>query len=99
MAAQDDILRELEKLAGGAAWSWRDRFSSETQPRLAQLLIDTAAVQVRKQMGQDTTLAEQALETSMAQIALAEREHVRQAGLDLAFRAVLTLLLRVLPAA
>ena len=88
------VQQEMEQLLGGKVAEWQSRFSESVRPRLAQLMIDTAAVQIRKAQGQDVTLAEQALLTSGTQIPLEERERLRQASAELALQALVAVLAR-----
>lgn len=86
---------QVEQMLARKVAEWRSRFSTATQPRLAQLLLDGSAVQIRKAMGQDVSLAEQALLTAMAQLPLEERERARQAAGELAFEAAIVLISRL----
>lgn len=89
MSGLDRLLAELRDMADGAAGAASLRFRDETRPRLAQLLIDTASVQVRAAAGEDTTTAAIALEASTANLLLEERTVLQTAARDLALRAAI----------
>lgn len=89
MSGLDRLLAELRQMADGAAGAASLRFRDETRPRLAQLLLDAASVQVRAAAGQDVTTATIALEASMANLLLEERTVLQTAARDLALRAAI----------
>lgn len=85
------LLDELRAQAATTGLSIESRFRKETQPRVADLLVDVAATEIRRAMGEDVTTAELALDASFANVALHERQALVVAGRDLAFRVLATI--------
>lgn len=87
---------EIERLAADEVVATASRFSESTRPRLAQLMVAAAEVAIRRGLGQDVSLAEQALATSAANLSLEEAGRLRIAGASIAFKAALVVVTRLL---
>lgn len=86
MSDFNHLIARLEELASPTASAIADRFSNQTRPRLALLLVDYSSMLARKASGQDTTTAEIALEASMANLALEEKVALEQEARDFLLR-------------
>lgn len=91
MSNYNKLVATLEELASPTASAIKDRFSERTRPRIALLLIDAGTIAARKSMGEDTTTAEIALESSFANIALEERTVLQTEARNMLIRALLKL--------
>jgi len=80
---------ELKGMVALSADAVKTHYSEETRPRLQELLNDAAIVAARRVAGDDTRLAEAALESSFASVALREQLMIQRQGADLALRAAL----------
>lgn len=87
---------EIARMAEVEAAMISDRFDSSLRPRLAQLLIASTEVEIRRSMGQDVALAEQAILTSVANLSLEESGRLRIAASGIAYRAALAVVFRLL---
>lgn len=88
MSDINKLISTLEELASPTASKIASRFSEQTRPRVALLLIDAGSIAARKAIGQDTTTAEIALEASFANIALEERTVLQIESRDMLIRAL-----------
>lgn len=93
--AVDKLLADVKALAEKAAEQVSDRFENDTRPRLAQLLEDSVAVQIRFAAGEGIITARTALEASLANLTREERAVLAHHARDVAFRAVLGVALRL----
>ena len=88
MSGPSKLLAEIQQEARVGAFRVANRFGEVTRPRLARLLEDSAMVAVRSASGQDTTTAEVALDASLANLTLEERNVVQIEARNVAFRAL-----------
>ena len=80
---------ELARMVDSSIESYRSHYDEDTRPRLRELLNDVAVVSVRKAAGDNTGLAEAALESSLASVALGEQVLLQRHGAEIALRAAL----------
>lgn len=90
----DDLLTTAtaEELAAETVAKVVARFREETQPRVKELLAEQAAVLLRSASGQDVTLQQAAIESSLANLTLGERAVLHHTAVDFVLRLLLRLL-------
>lgn len=98
MIGGGDLMGELLALGDAEAKKLAERFSATTRPHLARILTDAAATEIRRASGEDVTTAAIAVEASMANLVMEEKLIATAAARDLAFRAALALIGRLLGA-
>lgn len=98
MIGGGDLMGELMSLGSTEAEKLAERFSATTRPHLARILVDAASVEIRRASGEDVTTAAIAVEASLANLALEEKSLAIAAGRDLALRASLALIGKLLGA-
>lgn len=90
MKAADYILRtspQLRDMADATADAMRRHVRIDLQPRVAELLVQAAELELRRASGQDVTTAAFALEASFGNLAREERALFAIEGRNLALRA------------
>ena len=88
------LMAEVKALAQQSADRISEQFEVSVRPRLARMLIESAAVAVRAAAGEDVTTATLALEASVTSIAREQKAVVVLEGRTLALQAAVSLILR-----
>ncbi len=97
MTVPQTLLDELRQLGETAAAQLVSHYGSELRPRLSALLVDAATVEMRRAAGEDVTTARIAIEASLANLALEQRERVQAKAKDIAFKAAIAIIFRLFP--
>jgi hypothetical protein len=88
VSAHAGLVEEIQKQLLASVQRVSTHFREETRPRLARLLEEAALVAVRKATGEDTETAEIAIEASLSNMTLEERNIVQIEARDVALRAL-----------
>lgn len=92
-----DLMGELLAEAEKEAAALRDHYNESLRPHLHRILTDAAVVEVRRTTGEDVTTAEIAIKASLANLALEQQVVLQKRARDIAFRAALILIGRLVP--
>jgi len=99
MIGGGNLMGEVLSLADESGKRIANHYNAELRPHLARMLTDAAAVEIRKATGEDVTTAEIAVRASLSNLTLEQGNLLRAEARDLAFRAALGLIAKLLPAA
>jgi hypothetical protein len=91
------LIGELLELAQQSAQEIAHHYDASLRPHLARILVDAAAVEIRAASGEDVTTARAAVESSVANLAVEQKNIAVATARDLAFRAALSLIGKLLP--
>jgi hypothetical protein len=93
------LMGELMDIAERKIEAAKTRYRAHLHPHLTRILTDAAIVEIRRASGEDVTTAQTAVDASLANLTLEEKDHLILEARATALEAVLTLLVKVLPAA
>lgn len=99
MRGGGEIAGELLTATVESARRLEGHYSASTRPHLARMLFDAAMTMARKASGADTATAEVAIAASMANLALEQKNILQEEARDLALRAALAVISRLLATA
>jgi len=88
------LMAQVKEMAQASAERVSEQFDLSIRPRLARILIESAAVAVRAAAGEDVTTATLALEASVTSLAREQKAIVVLEGRTLALNAAVSLILR-----
>jgi hypothetical protein len=91
------LMGQVLSLADESAARIAEHYNAELRPSLARILVDAAAVEVRRVTGENVETAEIAVRASLANLTLLQGNLVRAEARELAFRAALSLIGLLLP--
>jgi hypothetical protein len=95
VTVSSSVLEEAKGLAAEHVARVAGHFHETLRPQMARVLMESAAVAVRAAFGEDVTTATIALNNSVAQLTREQQALVEKEGRDLALRAALALISRL----
>jgi len=92
-----DLMGQILSMADAEVKDFRAHYAATLQPHLSRMLVDATIVEIRRAAGEDVTTAATAVEASLANLALEQRELMRARAKAFALKAALALIARLIP--